>query len=409
MAKVPLITFRISNSINASTTNYICVANGYYTGGAPTIEASNQITYRVAGTISNLYIRVVTNDRGASTVRSRINGANGSQVASITASTTGEFEDITNSDAVAATDEVNASLVTGAGGTVFSYRIVSIILNPTSGTSTLYYAGSGASLSTAGSTLYSNIVGSIETHNATEASVQQSFRTAGTLNNFFVNVRTNTRSDATTYRVRVNAGNGNQSVSVNAAATGIHEDTTNSEAIVSGDEVDVSTTVGAGSGGIRLYGTCLTFTTTDRKGHIFSADTGGTAFLSGTTYYPQWGSYSLNDITESDGAVELNTPINNSSNYSAYVSANSSLATSTLQLRKNAGDANQTLSIGTLLTGLFEDTTNTDSFLATDEIGNELVVGAGGTSVTIQAISLLAEYPSDGNYPTGLLLMGVGM
>src|SRR5690349_17266000 len=90
-------------------------------------ESNAQITRRVPGVESNLYIRVNTNDRGTSTLRFRINGGDGNQVVSITASTTGEFEDTSNTDTIAAGDLTDYQITGGAGGTTLTFGIVSTL------------------------------------------------------------------------------------------------------------------------------------------------------------------------------------------------------------------------------------------------------------------------------------------
>lgn len=58
----------------------------------------------------------------ASTMRVRKNGANGNLVISITASTSGEFEDIVNSDSVIPTDLLDVQVTVGATGTNITFR-----------------------------------------------------------------------------------------------------------------------------------------------------------------------------------------------------------------------------------------------------------------------------------------------
>ncbi|GAI53487.1 unnamed protein product, partial [marine sediment metagenome] len=82
-------------------------------------EVNTQLLLRQASTLSNLraYCSINTLD-GASTLRLRINGANGNQVLDIGAGTTGDFEDIVNTDAVVSGDRIAHCLTTGgtAGG-----------------------------------------------------------------------------------------------------------------------------------------------------------------------------------------------------------------------------------------------------------------------------------------------------
>src|SRR3990167_11137323 len=109
MAKVLQVTD--NTTLNSALTRYSNCANS--TTGDNLTEANRQITYRSAGTLSNLWVNVDSNTLdGTTTIRTRINGANGAQSVSFASSTTGIAEDTTNSDTIVAGDEVNYSLVT---------------------------------------------------------------------------------------------------------------------------------------------------------------------------------------------------------------------------------------------------------------------------------------------------------
>lgn len=78
-----------------------------------------QLRCRVTGTFSRLQIYVSANTAtGSTTMRFRKNGANGNQVVTVPSSTTGHFEDTTNTDTVADGDLVNINLVTAASGSI---------------------------------------------------------------------------------------------------------------------------------------------------------------------------------------------------------------------------------------------------------------------------------------------------
>ena len=119
--------FETTNSTwNVIAANYSGVTQNantsyYYTLGgnisADSTEANVKTTLGVDGTCraTNLYIMLSANSVSAtSTFRLRQNGANTSLSASITASTTGKFEDTTNTVTLANTDDLNYLLTTGA-------------------------------------------------------------------------------------------------------------------------------------------------------------------------------------------------------------------------------------------------------------------------------------------------------
>ena len=110
---------------NASVTNYI--PTGGNLAGASTTEASVKMKTREAFTLSGMSIFTSANTVTAtSTLRIRINGAPGNQVVSIPASTASVISDTTHSDVVAATDDIDYELVTGATGTSMTVRNISM-------------------------------------------------------------------------------------------------------------------------------------------------------------------------------------------------------------------------------------------------------------------------------------------
>ena len=117
-----------SNSLglvqNANSTNYFPI-NGDVESGS--VEADRKTKARDAFTLSQLTISLSANTvTAASTLRLRKNGANTAMVVTITASTTGVFNDNTNTESVTSTDDLNLSLVTGATGTSMTIRPMSL-------------------------------------------------------------------------------------------------------------------------------------------------------------------------------------------------------------------------------------------------------------------------------------------
>ena len=69
----------------------------------------------------------------------------------------------------------------------------------------------------------------------TETNIQTTIRTAGTLSNLRIFISAETLTANATFRTRVNAGNGSQSIAYQA--TGAFEDTVNTDSISAGDEI----------------------------------------------------------------------------------------------------------------------------------------------------------------------------
>ena len=150
----------------ASTTNYFPLGCNSSTGIAESIA---QVVFRDTGTLKNGFASATANTRStATTVTSRINAAPGNISVSITASTTGVFEDTVNTDSITSGIAVNMATTTGtgAGNCIHSggcayvpgARFPSFGFLGTGNTTT---TGTGAEYTCLGGTLFGNNSGSI--------------------------------------------------------------------------------------------------------------------------------------------------------------------------------------------------------------------------------------------------------
>ena len=378
-----------TSSIAASTTNfYGIVANSRFSA---TTEANITTIWRTGGTLSNLYINILTNDRAASTFRTRKATANANLVVSITGSTTGKFEDTSNTDTVTAGDDWHVSLATGAGGTVFTVKIISVLFSATTNTVSMIGGAASTSVATASATnpgpLYA---GGAYTAGATDANVGITLRTAGTGKNLFVYVGSNARTTTSTFRSRVNSGFGNLTLDVAGGTTGSFQDIANSDVLASGNLINYSLTTGTGTESISYRTVAIDFETTNGNSQfVVGANSGLSQSAGVTTYYAIAGAL-VADTTEANQVAETNLAFT-ASLLQCNISANTIVLDSTLTLRKNSGAANQTVTITALTTGIFQDTTNTDSILASDTLDYEIVTPSTLTAITIRSISLLGD------------------
>lgn len=373
MAKIFQVTSG-GGSAPASTTEFW----GIYISGIAnvTTETNQQLTYRAAGTFSNLYIRVLTNATSAtSTFRTRQNAADGSLVISIGAGTTGEFEDTANTDTITAGDEWNYSFAAGAGGTV-TYGSASILFSANANT-VCVLAQTNLNFSTASTTRYIGLA-SNNTSSTLEADGEQEINSAGTLKNLFLNINSNTRTTTTTFKTRkTGVADGNLSISVTGSSTGLFEDTANSDTVAANDLWNYSFTTGTGTGTISWGPFSVNFETTNSKFVSGGGSNLGLAQAAGTTNYLGIGAGNNPSTTETDRTTETNL-ICSISNFVIYISANATTASSTFEVRKNQGTTACSISISAGTTGLFEDTDSV-SYIATDEVNVSFTAGTGGT------------------------------
>jgi hypothetical protein len=381
-----------SIALAASTTYYIWLGNCGATGTTAyeTTEAESQITYHSAGILSKLYCLVTSNNRGASTLKVRKNGADGSQSLSIADSTTGQFEDASNTDTVSDGDELNYSLSTGAGGTGLTVPIFSCLFSASANTTVkLASVTTGIATTSSGVTRFTLVAGTLSTMaTSDETFTALDINTAGVWENLFVYINTNARTTSTTVKTRINAADGNQSVSIGAGATGIFEDTSNTDTVSVNDNLDYSMTYAVDSNSINYNIIATEFTTTDNSFSVIQSDNVGESFTGGqTNYYPVAGGAVSEDSTETNFRADIRLNCT-ASNLVVLISVNGLTGDTTVKVRKNGADGSQSLSIAAGTTGLFEDATNSDILNSTDEVDYQVIAGAGVSSFIVRGIGM---------------------
>lgn len=369
--------------VNANVTTYNDVAGDQ--NNHNTTEANTKLRIRYAGTASKLSTRIEANTVTAtSTIRFRKNGANGNQVLTIGSSTTGVFSDTTNTDSVAAGDDINYQVVTGATGTSLSYAVINFIFEPTSSsvTVTLFESGIFSSFTTASTTTYAPFNGNT-TFNATESNSRKRVKKAGTFKFFQVNVASNARTTTTTFRLRKNGANGNQTVAYGSGASGQVEDTTNSDTAVADNDFNYSMQTGTGTQSIVVNHIAVSFESTSSITFL-TAQSLATANQSTNTYF---GTLGGRWVTPQTSETRYLVPyyINGTvSDFTMEVTANTS-TTCTATLRINQTDTSLTISVGSGATGWFTDTTNTTTIAAGDNMTWKMVVS--GATFSIRTIT----------------------
>jgi len=366
-------------------------------------EASVQIKYRTAGFFSKMWWFVVTNAATAtSTIIFRKNTANGNETVSIGAAATGFFQDITNQDNIVAGDLVCYSISNGSGAGALTLATMSILFTPTTPTSTVvrhaYVAISATVFSTASTTFYMALGSgrNVGNQTTTEANTQNYVGFTGTIANLLVDVSSNPRGTTTTVNSRKNTANGNMSVSIGAAATGLFEDTVNTDSVVSGDLVNYSLTTGSGGGSLVPETTSSEVTSTDRHSLvIFGNPTNNVTQANSLTRFLCVGGWmSVGDATENNVRVKtLATFI--ASKLSTYIASNNVNGTSTLTLRANAANTSLVASIGASATGRFSDLVNTPTISVNDILTYGLVTGgSSGSGFNLSNAVFSAQFPA---------------
>ncbi len=200
-----------------------------------TPEATCAYRWRVTAVLSKLRVYVVSNSCNANTiVHSRVNGVDGNLTLTIGSGATGEFEDAANSDNVAIADEVCYEIDCSASGAgQLSFATYQMRSN-SAGQQLLnfnYWPTVGVN---DGDTQYICINSHVAL-TVTEARAQCDLQGAFDISNLFCYVVANTVNGNTVVVTRVGGVNGNLTVTVGSGATGIFEDTGNSDSLVAGN------------------------------------------------------------------------------------------------------------------------------------------------------------------------------
>jgi len=388
--KALMLTRRAGGFTSDANTRHCCVGIGH--PNMLLTEASQQRTFRTAGTLSQLYARILNNDHTSIVATSRINTANGTLTFTVGASATGEFTDTTHSDAVAAGDLVGLRFVS-TGGTLVTFGLVSTQFETASPTQFSTYCLNSTNLTVnfSDNTLFTNIIGrSALGLTTTESDHHWKVLAGGSLKALFV-VGTNNGANPLTFKTRINGADGTNIVTLGSGASGQFEDTTHTDTIAAGDTINLSVTAGLAmvSSNFPLLSAELV---TDAAYTIGALN--GNVFLSAaTTYYNGLAGELESTTTEAD--VRQEVPVSHTfSKMTSHVISNGVTATSTIRFRKNGANGNQSISIGSGATGFFEDASNSDAVVATDEVNYQTVVGASGTTLQSAMLSVRATTPT---------------
>ena len=220
--------------------------------------------------------------------------------------------------------------------------------------------------------------------NTTEANAQVKFRGTGTLVKLRVNINANTRATATVVTVRKNGADTGLTISIGAGVTGTLVDSVNTASFAAGDTWDYSISTGTGAGSIRICSVAAelqTSTQTFTQQCSFGALTSSVQRAMGF-----WGSLVNTGADSGISGVALESAT--ISNLQVIVSANAS-AGFTVKSRKNGADGNQVVTVGSTLTGIFEDITNTDTLVAGDTYNAMTSNPAASITITACAVKYL--------------------
>ena len=305
---------------------------------------------------------------------------------SITASTTGYFQDLTHSDTIAAGDKWNWQITTGATGTSLTFKQVSVIFKANTNTYTQLMVLLAATY--ADNTTHFEVLNGTGNGTVTvEANVKNRILESASLKNGFANITANDVTLASTIQTRKNAANGTVAISVTGSTTGFFEDTSHTDSTTSGDDWDWTIVVPSvsGSHSITVRSVGLGYESTGGISLLMGCG-GGTAAQNSSTFYAA--GTILGSQTEANQQIHIDEALT-WSNATLYITANGIAAGNftTFKTRKNTADGNQSVSINGGATGVFTDSTHTDPLISGDLIDYDVLTPAVIGSITIQQVT----------------------
>ena len=379
----------------AGGTDYFVLANTKI--DASTTESRKHLTYRIEGTLTNLYVRIFTNSTSLdSTVRTRKNGANANLTVTIPAATTGIFTDDSSSDDVTSGDLLAFQSVSGGTGTM-TIAIVSVVLNTNTADCYSMMSTDAGFINAASTTRINPITGTVSGGGPTSENAIQSsrIRKVGTFKNFsFIN-DANPRTTTTTFQLRLNDADTTLGVSVGEAATGIFEDTSDTVDVVVGDDVCFGITTGTGSE--TMFYNYIAVGFESANGMIMAASATVNAINANLTRYIAFGGGQEVTASEPNAQHTIRFPCT-LSQLTFNIRTNTVSADSTGLVRINDADGNQSVNITANTTGLFIDSSNEDVVIDSDIVNFQLDTGATGTSLSFSQIIVWTEQPVENNF-----------
>jgi hypothetical protein len=210
----------------------------------------NRVSYKyyTAGTMKNGSANLTANTRdSATTVKSRLNGADGAIAISITAATSGLFEDTTHTDTIASGDLYNYAIAGAAGTGTNTFGTVAVQFETTTNQSHIYTDYPLLYTTGASETSPIPLCGDFGLA-GTEAPCQLKARFPMTVTNLECRVNTNTATSDGTLTFRKTAADTALTLTITAGITGLFEDAANSVTIATGDLINFRLVTGATNG-----------------------------------------------------------------------------------------------------------------------------------------------------------------
>lgn len=234
------------------------------------------------------------------------------------------------------------------------------------------------------------LVGRLSTSAAADANVECAIRDAGTLAHLYARAPTNTATGPSTVTLRVNAVDTALTVSFGASEVGVKEDTSNTVAVVDGDEacwkVVVPTEAGTRTLTLSVLGCSFTPTTTTNCVALLQTSGSDVVNSASATRFAKLQGITNFVAAETNEKFRIRN-VGASRDLSVLVSANARTTDTVFKTRLNGADGAQAVTFGNVETGRKDDATNSDTLAVGDDLNLAVTTGTGTQSLTVQTIT----------------------
>ena len=245
---------------------------------------------------------------------------------------------------------------------------------------------SGSTLFTQNTTTYLALAGRMRDV-TDEASDQTKVFSTYTWANLYVRVKTFSLDVNPALRSRVGGVNGNMLTTL--TGTGVFQDTTNTDSLVSGNLINFVMTIAAGAGSmaITIVGSTLQDTGTNATLAVASNSVNAPTVNFGLTRFNGiggmvGGNTAILATTESNVQYTIRRATTFTNLRVTILTNSIDAGTTVWRFRVNAANVNQLVNIAAGATGAFEDTTNSDTTVAGDEVNHQVVTSGAAGSIT---------------------------
>ena len=375
-----MVEGRVSQAHTTGTTHFIMP--GAATGAVAT-EGRTSGLVRASMTAANLLLRVITNAATTdSTHTSRKALGAGAMSSTVTALTTGVFQDTVNTDSLTTGQEFNSQLVTGATGSVTTTQSGLTLSNTGANTNRILQSGDGAAGAMgliAGS--FAGLGGVDVLTTKAETEVYITFRANTTMSNirgFTVGGGTS----AVTLKSRINLADGAQTITQASGTQGAFEDVTNTDSVVTGNEVAVTFLVD-----IEATRNFMSWQQIGTGAHCRMINLAGTTEAVSADLYENPSGILIGTTTESQVQMTARSTFVARDLFANVITHGTSSGVDVF-IRVGGANSGVTFNVAQSTTGLFEDNTNTQNFVATNLYNYFLDHGGGGGSMTLVSLAM---------------------